>query len=324
MSKEYIPELSKEQLRKKLIELKDDKPNHYTRTKEFELLKENILFYTKEFDKFNSKFTERTHTIINILYDRPKCYCGNYVNYNKYNYYIFCCYQCAQSNKKTQEKRKHTCLTKYNNENYNNITLQKETVDNFSKSKRKIINEKRKKTKLNRYDDENYNNRDKARETCLNKYNDLYYNNRDKARETGKNIEKYKQTCLNRYNVEWPMQNEEIFNKSQIAKYKKKEFIFPSGKIVYVQGYEPKILNELVKHFNEDDIVCGKNLPEIWYTLNDKKKRYFPDIYIKSKNMIIEVKSTYTLEADLEKNLAKRQACLDLGYNFWFSVGHIF
>ena len=72
---------------------------------------------------------------------------------------------------------------------------------------------------------------------------------------------------------------------------------------------------------DEDDIVCGKNLPEIWYYMKNKMHRYFADIYIKSKNMIIEVKSTYTLVADELKNKLKRQACSDAGYVFWFAIG---
>ncbi len=107
--------------------------------------------------------------------------------------------------------------------------------------------------------------------------------------------------------------------------------MFLSGKVVYVQGYEPQILKELVYHFEEDDIIVGsKNVPEIWYYMENKKHRYFPDIYIKSINTIIEVKSKWTLfeqtkegqenQTIMEINNHKRTACIEQGYNFIFAV----
>jgi hypothetical protein len=48
--------------------------------------------------------------------------------------------------------------------------------------------------------------------------------------------------------------------------------------------------------------------------------KYYPDLYLKSKNLIIEVKSQYTYNIDLGKNLLKEKASLDLGINFQFMI----
>ena len=47
---------------------------------------------------------------------------------------------------------------------------------------------------------------------------------------------------------------------------------------------------------------------------------YFPDIYIKSINKVIEVKSEYTLSKDIEKNQLKRNAILSKGIAFQYMV----
>lgn len=58
------------------------------------------------------------------------------------------------------------------------------------------------------------------------------------------------------------------------------------------------------------------DVPEIWYTdKTNKLRRHYVDIYIKSQNRCIEVKSTWTNQ---EKNnvLAKKQSAINLGYNY--------
>ena len=51
-------------------------------------------------------------------------------------------------------------------------------------------------------------------------------------------------------------------------------------------------------------------------------KNYYPDIFVKSENKIIEVKSTRTFELDRKKNLCKRDGCISKGYNFNFYIWH--
>jgi hypothetical protein len=107
--------------------------------------------------------------------------------------------------------------------------------------------------------------------------------------------------------------------------YKYKEYEMPSGKIVKLQGYEPQVLAELLKVYSEDDIVTGikemnENLGRISYTYENISRTYYPDFYIKSTNTIIEVKSSYTYKMHESQNNAKKDACIQLGYNFEFKI----
>ncbi len=114
------------------------------------------------------------------------------------------------------------------------------------------------------------------------------------------------------------MHNTEIMEKSSKNAYKLKNYIFPSGKIIKIQGYENFAIDYLIQNenINENDIITGpKNVPEIWY--NDKlgnKHRYYVDIFIPSQNRCIEVKSTWTAEKNKEKVYLKQNASTELGY----------
>ena len=131
-------------------------------------------------------------------------------------------------------------------------------------------------------------------------------------------IEKGKATCIKRYGVSNVMQDFNIFQKALGARYKLKTFILPSGAVLKYQGYENVALELLLNiGINETDIsVNRKTIPKIFY-LNDKNKqsRYYPDIWIKSKNLLIEVKSEYTFNLNKNQALNKQDACKKLGYN---------
>ena len=51
-----------------------------------------------------------------------------------------------------------------------------------------------------------------------------------------------------------------------------------------------------------------------------KKHRYYPDFYIPEENLIIEVKSQWTLDLHKDKNQAKFQAVKEAGFNFRLEV----
>jgi hypothetical protein len=124
-------------------------------------------------------------------------------------------------------------------------------------------------------------------------------------------------TCLKNWGFENPQQNPEIAEKTSKSSYLRKDYTLPSGKIIQVQGYESFALDELVKIFNEDEIITGcGSVPEIWWhDKNGKKRRYYVDIFITCQNKCIEVKSTYTYKKELEENLLKQKAVKDAGYN---------
>lgn len=130
---------------------------------------------------------------------------------------------------------------------------------------------------------------------------------------------KSKQTCVKNYGVEHPMQNSEIAEQAFKNCYKPKCVIFPSGKEIKCQGYEPFALEELLKvNTDENNIVTGcKNVPTIWY--NDesgKQRRHYVDIFIPSQNKCIEVKSTWTIKNKNGNIFEKQKAAKELGYNY--------
>lgn len=133
--------------------------------------------------------------------------------------------------------------------------------------------------------------------------------------------EKINYTCLEKYGVRHHMQNSAIFSKSQKSCFSKKEYTFPSGKKTYVRGYEPYCINDLLKSYTEDEIVTETvDIPIVKYKKHNTKKNaiYYPDILLPDK--LIEVKSLYTLEKDIENNILKIKACLKLGYSIELRV----
>ena len=95
-----------------------------------------------------------------------------------------------------------------------------------------------------------------------------------------------------------------------------KTYKLPSGKILQIQGYEHYALDELLKTINEDDIVMETiNVPIItYYDENNKEHKHFPDIYIKSLNKCIEVKSKWTSKMNINNIFLKQNAAKENGY----------
>ena len=129
-------------------------------------------------------------------------------------------------------------------------------------------------------------------------------------------FEKFKNTNIERFGFPSAMQNAEIFIRSQINS--SKLFAFPSGKVIDIHGYENFALKELLESgiFEEDIITEADRVPEIWYIDDENKKhRHYVDIYIKSLNRCIEVKSEWTLLQ--EKFMSyKQNAAKAIGYEY--------
>lgn len=109
-----------------------------------------------------------------------------------------------------------------------------------------------------------------------------------------------------------------------------KEYTFNSGEVRKIQGYENLALDEITKIYKEHDIITNRrDMPEIVYKLQHnlennkivfKNHRYYPDIYIKSQNKIIEVKSAWTYQFNTVKIIHKALATRKLGYDFEFWI----
>ena len=169
-----------------------------------------------------------------------------------------------------------------------------------------VIKEKGKQIKLEKYNDVNYNNRKKAENTMLEKYGVKY------SMQSNELKEKSEQTCLIKYGVKYLFNSEIVKDKIRLTNIKRygfpnvlqnaeiaeiqlknsfklKEFKFPCGNIIKVQGYEPFLLKILINNFNytfNDIIVKRTEVPEIWYEEDNKKHRYYCDIYVQKTNTI--------------------------------------
>lgn len=120
-----------------------------------------------------------------------------------------------------------------------------------------------------------------------------------------------------------PMQCDETFEKNLKSRVKFKEYKLPSGKTIKVQGYEDKGLDFLLSQYEESDILFSvkeirKKIGPIKYYSNEKIRKYYPDFYVISTNTIYEVKSSWTYKSEKRKNEAKKNRCLELGFNFEF------
>lgn len=125
---------------------------------------------------------------------------------------------------------------------------------------------------------------------------------------------------LNKYGYKFAAQNP--INNTQ---YKFKVYTVNNKKYNF-QGYEDYVFFEmLLKQYSLCDILLTNSeirnyTDKISYISNDKEHVYFPDFYIKSENKIIEVKSEYTYNKDLEVNMLKKEACESLGLKFDFVI----
>lgn len=134
-------------------------------------------------------------------------------------------------------------------------------------------------------------------------------------------MEKVKNTCLERYGVTNVSKDPEIFSRIVSAIRTRKEYELPSGRVVNLQGYEPQAVDYLLsgedkfleRKISERDLSFGIEIPSFRYVDEDGTERvYHPDIAI--GDMIIEVKSDWTLHRWKETNIRKFQAVNEKGY----------
>jgi hypothetical protein len=193
-------------------------------------------------------------------------------------------YNLEKNKSEIREKYKKTINQKYNCENISQNNEIKQKILQTNKSKSKVekdnIVKKRKKTLLQKYGNEN-----------IFLVPEIIY--------------KKKQTCIKKYGTENHMHNCEIAEKQSKNSYNNKTYVFPSSNKITYQGYENFALDEIIKNTSEEDIfVSRKSVPIIYY--NDEKNdthRHYVDIYIKSLNKCIEVKSLWTYNKNKTKKL---------------------
>jgi len=133
---------------------------------------------------------------------------------------------------------------------------------------------------------------EKRKKTCLEKYGVENISQLDSIKRKKEN------TCLKNIGVKYYSQERKRYEdslKTRLLIHK-----FRETDLWYQGSYE---LDFLEKFY---DIIDIKRGPSIKYIYNKKDKIYHPDFYIPSLNLIIEIKSSWTLKLDLEINEKKK------------------
>jgi len=235
--------------------------------------------------------------------------------------------------KKTHEKSKQTLLDRYgvdHNFKISGITakikntwLEKYGVDHPMKSEKvvqKMIKNNNKKWGYNSPMQDS-SIQLKSIETLMKNYNV------DSPLKSEIILKKFKKNNLEKYGEEHWMKNDNFYNNyiknlNNKRLYKK---IFFNNNIHYLQGYEDYVLENILSKYDKNDILINNiditnEIGKIYYVYEDIKRKYYPDFFIKSQKLIIEVKSEYTFNIDYYKNKAKENACLNNNLNFQFII----
>lgn len=306
-------------------------------------------------------YSEKIYVYLNLLVHVPRCKRCNQkqVKFKQYSYgyFDYCSVKCSSNSEEKKKAIVETNLEKYGVTNVSAVEEVKEKkketmLENFGvdhASKAESIKEKKRLTFLERFGSDHFfssgEGKEKVKKGLLAKYGteNPFSLKLIQSKKENTCLKKYgvsspmlveefkvklKKTLLERYGVENISQSLEHHEKAMKSGRRVREFVFPSGKVVKLRGYEPQAVQYLLKTYKEEDLVVevkeiNKLVGEIWYEGEDgKQKRYYPDIFIISENRLIDVKSTYTFSVDFDKNQKKKQACLDKGCKFQFIVVH--
>ena len=231
--------------------------------------------------------------------------------------------------KETHDKSKITLLEKYGcdhnfkiyevKENKKKTFFDKYGFDNPNKSE--IIKDKIIKTNNKKYGGNSPMNNDKIKEKSNETFKLNYSDNLINLNDL---VTRRENTMLNIYGVKYWIQDSE--NQDKLIKKTTYKKYFIHNKEYYLQGYEDYVLFEvLLKRFDINDICIfngdiEKYTGKIYYELENKKHKYYPDFYIISENKIYEVKSEYTYNSDIVINNLKKNACINKGIDFEFII----
>lgn len=203
----------------------------------------------------------------------------------------------SRSSEFVKKKREETMLDRYGVESFfksdefklksKKTNIEKYGVEDSRSSE--LVKEKKKKTMLDRFGFENNLMSDICKLKLIN-------------------------TNLKRYGVKYPMQKIEFFNKQQENSKKIKYY---NEKIYYQGSYEKDFLDFINNIGLIEKIDRG---PTITYIYDGELKYYYPDFYIKDLNLIIEIKSSYFYNKYLDKNILKREKCIEMGYDYIFLI----
>jgi len=206
-----------------------------------------------------------------------------YISLIKYDGKYYCC-NCMKN------KRKKILMEKYG-------------VENVFQLKSSI--NKADETRMKKYGNPKYRNDDKIKETNLIKYGceNVFQNEEIKNKIFNDNIKKY--------GVGYLSQDPKMYAKKLLISKKIKKY---NDNLYYQSSYEKDFIN-----FCQNNGVLeyiSKPKKAIEYAFKNKKCYYHPDFYIKSLNLLIEIKSDYWWNKLLEINLIKEKSVKDQDFNY--------
>lgn len=195
-----------------------------------------------------------------------------------------------------QKKKENTCINRYG------VT----TISQAPCIKQKMKDNWKQRTK-----EQIQNRSNKIKETCIQKYGV------DSPMKVNSIKQQMHQTMLDKYGVEHALQNKELLDKAiENNLFTYKTYKLPSGKVLRLQGYEPQFLDFLFNNniILENDIQYEPFGIE-YKDINNNIRYYFPDFYISKFNLIVEVKSKWTDQFDINIE-QKRKSILNAGYSY--------
>lgn len=101
--------------------------------------------------------------------------------------------------------------------------------------------------------------------------------------------------------------------------FSRKQYKFPSGKEVLVQGYENHCIDQLLREGVDENDIIVEDIPTISYNWNGSRN-YYPDIFVPSKNLLIEVKSHFIWNFQVFQNIQKMKHSEEQGYHMELRV----
>lgn len=191
-------------------------------------------------------------------------------------------------------------------------TCSKECCDKLNSTILKNLNQdeilkKRKDTCLTLYGVENVFQSEKIKKKCK----QTHIKKLGVENPSQSNIIKLKkeETCLRNHGVRYYIQDEQRYIQTFKTRILLKQF--KNTNINYRGTYELDFLEKYYDIF--PDIQNG---PTIKYIFQGKERCYFPDFYIPSINLIVEIKNSYLAKKDKEKIVAKEKAVINNGFKY--------
>ena len=197
----------------------------------------------------------------------------------------------------TSEECKKQMVEKYGSEYFvTSEECKKQMMQKYG-SEYFVTSEECKKQMLEKYGSEYFVNSEECKKQMMEKYGSEYF----------VNSEECKKQMMEKYGVEYAMQSSELFSKMLKTSFRRREYTFEDGTTSMILGYEDLAIKDLEESKLYSVIEAGDNekMPTFWYDFEEKKHKYYPDIFLPEVNTIIEVKSTYYFEKDMPKNICK-------------------